>query len=137
MSTNNKIDSVTLDHTATELHQAFLLRPPKPHKESGHRRAFVVGPEVRLRILCMLTRAPQTVSAICNYLSMSQPSVSSHLVLMREAGVVESRVQGKSREYRLTYRGGLVLDKALRFAALLGGCSDDELQQLSSILPST
>ena len=66
--------------------------------ESG----FVLMAEPNRRaILNLLVSAEQSVGAIERQLRMTQPAVSKHLRVLREAGFVESTVDAQRRLYRL------------------------------------
>src|SRR4051812_14609579 len=62
--------------------------------------AIVAEPN-RRAILSMLLASERSVGEIERELRLSQPSVSKHLRLMREAGFVESRIEAQRRLYRL------------------------------------
>lgn len=55
----------------------------------------------RLRIVEMLRSGPSTVSEIAERLELSQPLVSKHLRVLREAGVVQVRAEAQQRIYEL------------------------------------
>ncbi|MGZ4692275.1 MAG: ArsR/SmtB family transcription factor [Acidimicrobiales bacterium] len=55
----------------------------------------------RRRILDLLRDGERPVGAIVDELDISQPAVSKHLRVLREAGFVESRSQGQRRLYRM------------------------------------
>lgn len=61
----------------------------------------VVAEPNRRAILDMLLDAERSVGEIEQALKLSQPSVSKHLRILREAGFVESRVEAQRRLYRL------------------------------------
>lgn len=57
-----------------------------------------LGDPVRLRILSMLAAAPGGSACGCDLeepLGLSQPTVSHHLKILREAGLVEGRREGR------------------------------------------
>lgn len=58
----------------------------------------------RRRILDLLRDAERPAGALVDALSISQPGVSKHLKLLREAGLVSARVDGQRRLYRLEGR---------------------------------
>jgi ArsR family transcriptional regulator len=71
----------------------------------------LLADETRLRILYFLTQFPELhVRALCDRLGESQPAVSHHLALMRVAGLIDRRREGKHNFYSL---------QTDRFAALL------------------
>jgi DNA-binding transcriptional ArsR family regulator len=64
--------------------------------------AFAVIAEPNRRaILSLLASSEQSVGDIEERLRLSQPSVSKHLRVLREAGFVESRVDAQRRLYRI------------------------------------
>jgi DNA-binding transcriptional ArsR family regulator len=62
--------------------------------------AIIAEPN-RRAILNLLATAEQSVGDIEEALRLSQPSVSKHLRVLREAGFVESRVDAQRRLYRI------------------------------------
>jgi ArsR family transcriptional regulator len=73
----------------------------------------LLADESRLRILLTLAREGEMhVSALCQMLGQSQPAVSHHLTLLRMAGLVGFRRDGKFNYYRLDALSlGDLLDK--------------------------
>jgi DNA-binding transcriptional ArsR family regulator len=61
----------------------------------------IIAEPNRRAILSLLVSSQQTVGEIERQLRMSQPTVSKHLRVLREAGFVESRVDAQRRLYRL------------------------------------
>lgn len=62
----------------------------------------LLADDSRLRILLTLTREGEMhVSALCQMLGQSQPAVSHHLTLLRMAGLVGFRRDGKFNFYRM------------------------------------
>ena len=55
----------------------------------------------RRRMLDLLLEQERTVSELVDALDMSQPAVSKHLRVLREAGLVEARVDAQRRVYSL------------------------------------
>ena len=55
----------------------------------------------RRLILDLLRGGEQPVSALVDRVGISQPGVSKHLRVLREAGLVGSRAEGKQRLYAL------------------------------------
>lgn len=65
----------------------------------------LLSDETRLRILYYLTqRSELHVRALCELLNESQPAVSHHLALLRVAGLIERRREGKHNFYGLKTR---------------------------------
>lgn len=71
----------------------------------------LLSDETRLRIIMYLLREGELhVTAMCERLRQSQPAVSHHLALLRVAGVIEARRDGKHNFYSI---------RAKRFRQLL------------------
>jgi DNA-binding transcriptional ArsR family regulator len=56
----------------------------------------------RRRILDLLRSHERSVGELVGRLELSQPGVSKHLKVLREAGLVDVRAEGKLRWYGLT-----------------------------------
>jgi len=61
----------------------------------------VIAEPNRRAILSLLVSSQQSVGEIEHQLRMTQPAVSKHLRVLREAGFVESTVDAQRRLYRL------------------------------------
>jgi ArsR family transcriptional regulator len=62
----------------------------------------LLADETRLKILFFLGREKELhVSALCERLGQSQPAVSHHLALLRVAGLIEPRRDGKHNYYSI------------------------------------
>src|ERR1043165_6840961 len=61
----------------------------------------IVAEPNRRAILTMLLSSDRSVGEIERELRLSQPSVSKHLRVLREAGFVEARIEAQRRLYRL------------------------------------
>lgn len=62
----------------------------------------LMADETRLRILHFLMQAQElNVRTLCGLLDQSQPAVSHHLALLKEAGLIECRRDGKHNFYRI------------------------------------
>src|SRR6202162_2719535 len=61
----------------------------------------IIAEPNRRAILSFLASSQQSVGEIERQLRMSQPTVSKHLRVLREAGFVESTVDAQGRLYRL------------------------------------
>jgi DNA-binding transcriptional ArsR family regulator len=71
----------------------------------GRRRALdvftVIGDPTKRRLLEMTREREWCVNEMVEYLEISQPAISKHLRSLREAGLVDVRVDGQRRWYRL------------------------------------
>ena len=64
--------------------------------------AFNAVAEPRRReILDLLARGERPVNDLVDLLGVAQPLVSKHLRVLREVGLVDTRVEGRQRMYRL------------------------------------
>ena len=61
----------------------------------------IIAEPNRRAILSLLVSSERTVGELERELGMSQPTVSKHLRVLREAGFVESEVDAQRRLYRL------------------------------------
>lgn len=59
----------------------------------------VLAEPARRRILDVLRAGERSVGELVDRLSISQPSVSKHLRVLREAGLVTARVDAQRRRY--------------------------------------
>ena len=62
----------------------------------------VLADPSRRQILDLLLAGEQGVNELVGDLGMAQPNVSKHLRVLREAGLVDVRIEGARRVYRLT-----------------------------------
>lgn len=93
----------------------------------------LLGDCTRLRVvLHILERGECNVTSLCHDLALPQPTVSHHLGLLRDGGLVESRRQGKHIYYNVphqrtngrTQRGELYIKLAGRGIHLFSGSFD-------------
>ena len=62
----------------------------------------LLADETRLRIIYFLLQQDEiNVRTVCRLLGQSQPAVSHHLAMLKEAGILDSRRDGKHNFYRL------------------------------------
>src|SRR6187549_3664710 len=61
----------------------------------------VIAEPNRRAILGLLISSEQSVNEIERQLEMSQPTVSKHLRVLRDAGIVEATIDAQRRVYRL------------------------------------
>src|SRR5476649_2672043 len=61
----------------------------------------IIAEPSRRAILSLLAASERSVGDIEEELNLSQPSVSKHLRVLREAGFVEARVDAQRRVYRI------------------------------------
>ena len=61
-----------------------------------------VGDPKRLRLLYLVAEQPRNVSELTEMLGISQPTVSHHLRILRDRGLVEARKEGTAVYYSLS-----------------------------------
>lgn len=83
----------------------------------------------RRRILDLLRTGERAVGELVDALGMSQPGVSRHLRVLRDAGLVEARVDAQRRLYRLRPETLRELDAWLEPYRLLWSGRLDELER--------
>jgi len=83
----------------------------------------------RRRILDLLRTRDQAVSELVDRLEVSQPAVSKHLRVLRQAGLVESRVDAQRRVYRIRPEPLREIDRWLEPYRALWSDSLDQLEQ--------
>jgi DNA-binding transcriptional ArsR family regulator len=73
----------------------------------------VVAEPTRRRILDLLRVSETSVNELVAQLQISQPAMSKHLKVLREAGFVSSRVAAQQRIYRMEPRRLKAIDEWL------------------------
>ena len=98
----------------------------------------IIAEPNRRAILSLLISSEQSVGEIERRLRMSQPTVSKHLRVLREAGFVESTVDAQRRVYRLKPGALQELDVWLAPFRRFWSAHLDALERhLNRIYPST
>ncbi len=83
----------------------------------------------RRRILDLLRDGERPVADLVQHLAVSQPAVSKHLRVLREAGLVAMRIDAQRRLYRLQLQPLRELDDWLAPYRALWSASLDRLEQ--------
>jgi ArsR family transcriptional regulator len=73
-----------------------------------------LGDETRLRIVALLSHGELCVCHLHEALGLSQPNVSRQLAILRAAGIVEDRRDGKWVHYRLLRQTDPACERQLR-----------------------
>jgi DNA-binding transcriptional ArsR family regulator len=98
----------------------------------------IIAEPNRRAILSLLVSSQQSVGEIERQLRMTQPTVSKHLRVLREAGFVESTVDAQRRLYRLKPKPFQELDAWLaRFRRFWSDHVDALERHLDRMDPST
>lgn len=61
----------------------------------------VIGHPLRMKILIVIEGKSSCVGDLWQCLDSSQPSISQHLAILKEAGIVTSEVDGNKRIYKI------------------------------------
>jgi DNA-binding transcriptional ArsR family regulator len=93
IATNNYISFRPLYTLTRIFHMRYIQRVESAFE--------IIAEPNRRAILSLLVSSQQSVGEIERQLRMSQPTVSKHLRVLREAGFVESTVDAQRRLYRL------------------------------------
>lgn len=95
-----------LEHALTSIYSGRYI--------SSVESSFAIIAEPHRRaILSLLLSSERSVGDIERELRLSQPSVSKHLRVLRDAGFVESRIEAQRRLYRLRPEPLMELDEWL------------------------
>jgi DNA-binding transcriptional ArsR family regulator len=95
----------------------------------------VVAEPRRREILDLLRDAERPVGELVDRLALTQPAVSKHLKLLRDAGLVDVRVDAQRRFYRLRPEPLAELDAWLAPYRALWGDSLDALERHLDTMP--
>jgi predicted transcriptional regulator len=100
-----------------------------------------LGNENRLKIVAILAEEACTVRDLAERLGLKEPTVSEHLALLRETGLVDVRADGNFRIYSFNPKALYAMNKALlsreQIAGLVegdGGASEDDQHILKNFL---
>ncbi len=69
----------------------------------------VVADGTRLKMLCLLAQGEKCACVLPKRVGTSQPAVSQHLKVLREAGLVRMRKDGKMRIYSISGKGRKII----------------------------
>lgn len=87
---------------AGEEHQPVVSQLPDENAKEFVQLFKLLADETRVRILHYLLQHEEfNVRTLCTMLDQSQPAVSHHLALLRMAGLIECRRDGKHNFYHL------------------------------------
>jgi DNA-binding transcriptional ArsR family regulator len=89
----------------------------------------VLAEPTRRRILDQLRHSDSSVGALVGMLSVSQPTLSKHLKVLREAGFVSCRTAAQQRIYRIEPEPLQALDAWLAPYRLMWSTHLDALQR--------
>jgi ArsR family transcriptional regulator len=97
----------------------------------------ILSDATRLRLLCLLRTEPLSVVELQEVMDMGQSRISSHLALLRQAGLVEDRREGKKSFYSNVPPSDLdlarIFESAIQAACKLPAFKEDA-QSLDRVL---
>ncbi len=88
-----------------------------------------IGEPRRMQIVEALLEEPRSVSDLVTHLNTSQPTVSKHLRVLREAGIVQCDSVAQQRIYRLESKPFRELDAWIQNYRILWNKSLDALEK--------
>ncbi|HEX6673708.1 MAG TPA: metalloregulator ArsR/SmtB family transcription factor [Actinomycetes bacterium] len=91
----------------------------------------------RRRILDLLRASERPVGALVDELGISQPAVSKHLRVLREAGLVEVRSDAQRRLYRVRAEPLQAIDAWLEPYRMLWASRLDDLERHLDAMPDS
>ena len=74
-----------------------------------------VSDTTRLKMLCLLVGCEKCACVLPTHVGTSQPAVSQHLKVLREAGLVRMRKDGKKRIYSISEKGRKIMGDISRW----------------------
>lgn len=81
---------------------------------AGYAEIFkALADETRVKIMQMLNTRARAVNEIVDFFSVSQPTISRHLMVLRQAGLVNAKRRGQQVMYSLNEE--TLRDKTLSF----------------------
>jgi DNA-binding transcriptional ArsR family regulator len=92
-----------------------------------------LGDPTRRHIVESLSRHEASATQLASELPVTRQAVSKHLAALREAGLVESRKQGRETLYRVNTEP---LDVAAAWIVRVGGEWDARLERLRGLVSS-
>src|SRR4051812_48369671 len=95
----------------------------------------VIAEPNRRRILDLLREEERPVGALVGELGVSQPAVSKHLRILREAGLVEVRSDAQRRLYRVRTEPLRAIDEWLEPYRMLWASRLDDLERHLDAMP--
>jgi DNA-binding transcriptional ArsR family regulator len=102
-----------------------------PSTESAGEVYRAIADPTRRRILDLLAAEPRSVQALCERFETSQPAISQHVRVLREARLVEARVEWRHRIYYV--RKGALRD-AHEWVSQFERFWDDALGRLAQVV---
>lgn len=96
------MDNLPLPHSHGTANDQILKNLPTEEKASAIAEAFkLISDSTRLRILCLLCHCEECVNNIASVVDMSAPAISHHLRVLKQAGLIKARRDGKEVYYTL------------------------------------
>jgi hypothetical protein len=90
----------------------------------------VLGNDSRLKILGLLAMEERNVGELAELLGLKEPTISHHLAMMKELGLVKGRAEGNLRIYWLDTRFLESMNRDLFSKASLSSLVDVEIENL-------
>ena len=85
-----------------------------------------LGDENRIRILKMLRSGEKCACKLLDELNVTQPTLSHHMKILCDSGIVIGRKEGKWMHYTISASGAAFSQKCLKELTTEVTCSDDK-----------
>jgi ArsR family transcriptional regulator len=112
----------------------MIVRTPLFEVQPLTRLLKALSDDHRLQMVLLLSRGELCVCHLAEHLGLSQPNASQHLMVLKNAGIVESERRGNWIYYHLLPQDGL---RAPVLQAVIDGFSEVEvtlhLQELAAV----
>ena len=95
----------------------------KPDTKTYSKAFKALGDETRLKIVLMLNNQPRPVNEIVDFFNLSQPTISRHLAVLKQAGLVKAKRQSQQILYSLNEDN--ITEHLLQFFTFLDCCRSE------------
>ena len=95
----------------------------KPDTKTYSNAFKALGDETRLKIVLMLNNQARPVNEIVDFFNLSQPTISRHLAVLKQAGLVKAKRHSQQILYSLNEEN--ISDKVLQFFTHLDCCQSE------------
>lgn len=82
--------------------------------------------ENRIRILKMLTSGEKCACKMLEELNVTQPTLSHHMKILCDSGIVVGRKEGKWMHYSISAEGAKAAENCLKELTSVNGCSENK-----------
>src|ERR1700761_6460618 len=94
-----------------------------------------IADPTRRKVLELLRSGPMSAGDLADHFPFSKPTMSAHFAVLREAGLVDTRKNGKSIVYHL--KVSVLEDALLGFAGLFGMGGEKRASEITKLEEGT